>query len=97
MLTASRPPWMLRRIRPSCGYFGIHLDLLAPSLAVESANAARATPTQTGSIDKQPGVVALVPSVTGAPGDGSQALSAALRGFLVLRWADQLRKTSGSR
>ena len=27
----------------------------------------RSTPTQTGSIDKQPGVVALVPSVTGAP------------------------------
>ena len=39
----------------------------------------RSTPTQTGSIDKQPGVVALVPSVTGAPGDGSQALSAALQ------------------
>ncbi len=46
---------------------------------VATANATRSTPTQTGSIDKQPGVVALVPSVTGAPGDGSQALSAALQ------------------
>ena len=34
---------------------------------------------QTGSIDKAATVTALVPSVTGAPGDGSQALSAALQ------------------
>ncbi|MEQ1695466.1 MAG: hypothetical protein ABL901_06455 [Hyphomicrobiaceae bacterium] len=46
---------------------------------VATATPARSTPTQTGSIDKQQGVVALVPSVTGAPGDGSQALSAALQ------------------
>lgn len=46
---------------------------------VATATATRSTPTQTGSIDKQPSVVALVPSVTGAPGDGSQALSAALQ------------------
>lgn len=46
---------------------------------VAAATSARSTPPQTGSIDKQQGVVALVPSVTGAPGDGSQALSAALQ------------------
>ena len=46
---------------------------------VATATATRSTPTQTGSIDKQASVVALVPSVTGAPGDGSQALSAALQ------------------
>ncbi len=34
---------------------------------------------QTGSIDKPAGLTALVPSVTGAPGDGSQALAAALQ------------------
>lgn len=37
------------------------------------------TAPQTGSIDKAGTVSALVPSVTGAPGDGSQALAAALQ------------------
>ena len=39
----------------------------------------KGTPTQTGSIDKAGSVTTLVPSVTGAPGDGSQALAAALQ------------------
>lgn len=40
-------------------------------------------PTQTGSIEKSGQVLAMVPSVTGAPGDGSAALSAALQKELV--------------
>jgi len=41
--------------------------------------AARTNAPQTGSIEKQGSVSALVPNVTGAPGDGSQSLAAALQ------------------
>lgn len=46
---------------------------------VAAAQPARAAGPQTGSIDKAGPLMAIVPSVTGAPGDGSQALSAALQ------------------
>lgn len=48
-----------------------------PQLAAVQPAAAPAAPT-TGSIDRQT-VTAVVPSVTGAPGDGSNSLSAALQ------------------
>ena len=44
-----------------------------------TAAVARTAGPTTGSIDKPAGVTAVVPNVTGAPGDGSQALSAALQ------------------
>ena len=44
-----------------------------------AAQPSRAAGPQTGSIDKAAPLMAIVPSVTGAPGDGSQALSVALQ------------------
>lgn len=46
---------------------------------IASAATGRPAGPVTGSIDKASSVTALVPSVTGAPGDGSQALAAALQ------------------
>lgn len=50
----------------------------APS-DVAAATASAGAATQTGSIDKPASLTTIVPSVTGAPGDGSQALSSALQ------------------
>jgi hypothetical protein len=79
----SAQPAVASRTAPPAGVGGEKVETASAPPAAKAARpatrVASAPPAQTGSITKDGGMLALVPPVTGAPGDGTTSLTAAIQ------------------
>lgn len=79
----SAQPAVASRAAPPAGVGGENVETVSAQPAAKTARSptrvASAPPAQTGSIMKDNSLVALVPPVSGAPGDGTRSLTAAIQ------------------